>query len=370
MLLTPGPTPVPEFVRTAMSDITIHHRTPEFEAIFAKTRQSLLKLFDMPECVMLSSSGTGAMEACVTNLCHSKALTINAGKFGERFGKICDAFGIEKTELTYDWDTPADVAQVVQAIKNDSSIDAIYIQLCESAGGLRHPVEEIAQEVKKINPTVMIIADGITTLGVEKVDTTNLDAVITGSQKALMLPPGLAMIGLSDAAVSKIEKKNAGYYFNLATEIKKQRTNTTAWTAATTLIIGLGAILDKIEEIGYETLYTQTALRSKATREALSAIGEKVYPKSPANAMTTIYTEQSNEIRKILKNKYNVNIAGGQDHLKGKIYRINHMGLVEDYEAAWAVNAVELTLDELGIRPFDGTANKVFSSIMFKGNNV
>ena len=370
MLLTPGPTPVPEFVRTAMADITIHHRTPEFEAIFAKTRQSLLKLFNMPECVMLASSGTGAMEACVTNLCHSKALTINAGKFGERFGKICDAFGIEKTELKYDWNTPADVTQVIQAIQNDASIDAIYIQLCESAGGLRHPVEQIAQEVKKINPKIMIIADGITTIGVEKVDTTNLDAVITGSQKALMLPPGLAMIGFSDAAVAKIEEKSAGYYFNLATEIKKQRTNTTAWTAATTLIIGLGAILQKIEEIGYESLYTQTALRAQATREALKAIGEKIFPQSPANAMTTIYTEQSNEIRKILKTKYNVNIAGGQDHLKGKIYRINHMGLVEDFEAAWAVNAIELTLDELGIRTFDGTANKVFSSIMFKGNKV
>lgn len=369
MLLTPGPTPVPEFVRTAMSDITIHHRTPEFEAIFEKTRASLLKLFDMPECVMLASSGTGAMEACVTNLCHNTALTINAGKFGERFGKICDAFNITKTELKYDWDTPANINQVIEAIQNDTSIDAIYIQLCESAGGLRHPVEQIAQEVKKINPEIMIIADGITTVGVEKIDTTNLDAVITGSQKALMLPPGLSMIGLSEKAVAKIEKKNAGYYFNLATEIKKQRTNTTAWTAATTLIIGLGAFLDKIDEIGIETLYEKTALRAKATQEALSAIGEKIYPKTPANAMTAIYSEHSNEIRKILKTKYNVNIAGGQDHLKGKLYRINHMGLVEDFEAAWVINAIELALDELGIRTFDGTANKVFSTIMFQRQN-
>ena len=370
MLLTPGPTPVPEFVRKAMSDVTIHHRTPEFEAIFEKTRASLLRMFDMPECVMIASSGTGAMEACVTNLCHSKALTINSGKFGERFGKICDAFGIEKTELKYDWDTPANIDDVIEVLKKDSTIDALYIQLCESAGGLRHPVEQIAQEAKKINPNIMVIADGITTVGVEKIDTTNLDALITGSQKALMLPPGLAMIGLSNAAVAKIEKKSAGYYFNLATEIKKQRENTTAWTAATTLIIGLGAILDKIEEIGTNTLYEHTARRAQATREALSAIGEKIYPKTPANAMTTIYTEKSNEIRKILKTKYNVNIAGGQDHLKGKIYRINHMGLVEDFEAAWAVNAIELTLDELGIRPYDGTANKVFSAIMFKGQSA
>jgi aspartate aminotransferase-like enzyme len=363
MLLTPGPTPVPEFVRKAMADVTLHHRTPEFEAIFANTRKLLLEIFDMPECVMLASSGTGAMEACITNLCHKKALTINAGKFGERFGKICQAFNIENTELKYDWNTPASVEQVVDTVKNDSAIDAIYIQVCESAGGLRHPVEEIAKQVKAINKDIMIIADGITALGVEKVDVTNIDALITGSQKALMLPPGLSMIGLSDSAVAKINSQSAGYYFNLATEIKKQQQNTTAWTAATTLIIGLGAILEKIKEVGFENLYAQTAIRAKATREALTAIGLEVFPQAPANAMTTIYTEQSNEIRKILKEQFNVNIAGGQDHLKGKIFRVNHMGLVEDFEAAWAVNAIEKTLDILGVRPFDGTANKVFMEI-------
>lgn len=368
MLLTPGPTPVPEFVRKAMADVTIHHRTEEFEAIFKNTRELLLETFNMPEVVMLASSGTGAMEACVTNLTHKKALTINSGKFGERFGKICAAFNIDYTEIKNEWNTPVSVEAVVQAIKADEAIDAIFIQICESAGGLRHPVEQIAQEVKKINQNIIIVADGITAIGVEKIDTTNLDAVITGSQKALMLPPGLAMIGFSAQAVAKIESKPRGYYFNLATEIKKQRTNTTAWTAATTLIIGLGAILEKIKEEGFDKLYAKTALRAKATQAALKAIGMEIYPKTPAFAMTTIYTEQSNAIRKILKNRYNVNIAGGQDHLSGKIFRINHMGLVEDFEASWAVNAVELALDELGIRPFDGTANTVFAQTMFKGN--
>ncbi len=368
MLLTPGPTPVPEFVRKAMADITIHHRTPEFEAIFKDTRDLLLELFDMPEAVMLASSGTGAMEACVTNLTHKKALTINSGKFGERFGKICEAFNIDYTEIKNEWNTPVSVDSVIEAIKADSDIDAIFIQICESAGGLRHPVEEIAKAVKEINKDIMIIADGITAIGVEKVDTTNLDAVITGSQKALMLPPGLSMIGFSNAAVDKINLRPVGYYLNLASEIKKQKTNTTAYTAATTLIIGLGAILSKIKEDGFEALYAKTALRAKASREALVAIGCEVYPHTPANAMTTIFTENAPAIRKILKTKYNVNIAGGQDHIKSSIFRINHMGLVEDYEAAWAVNTVELALDELGIRTFDGTANKVFASTLFKGN--
>lgn len=369
MLLTPGPTPVPEFVRKAMADVTIHHRTPEFEKIFEETRNLLLELFDMPEAVMLASSGTGAMEACVTNLTHKKAITVNSGKFGDRFGKICDSFGIEKVEIKNEWNTPVSVEAVVEAVKADSEIDAIFVQLCESAGGLRHPVEQIAKEVKAINPDIMVVADGITAIGVEKVDTTNLDAVIAGSQKALMLPPGLAMIGLSNKAVEKINTKPAGYYFNLATEIKKQKTNTTAWTAATTLIIGLGAILKHIKENGgFDALYEKTALRSNATKEALKAIGCEIYPQTPANAMTTIYTENAPEIRKILKTKYNTNIAGGQDHIKKLIFRINHMGLVEDFEASWVVNAIELAMDELGLRTFDGTANRVFAENMFKGN--
>jgi aspartate aminotransferase-like enzyme len=368
MLLTPGPTPVPEFARKAMSDITIHHRTKEFEAIFEKTRNLLLEIYDMSEVLMLASSGTGAMEACVTNLTRKKALTVNSGKFGERFGRICKAFNIEYTELTNEWNTPVSVEDIVNAIKNDNSIDAIFIQVCESAGGLRHPVEKIASEVKKINPEIMIVADGITAVGVEKIDTSNIDALITGSQKAFMLPPGLAMIGLSEKAVSKIEEKPAGYYFNLASEIKNQKKNTTAYTAATTLIIGLGAILEKLKEIGFENVYAQTAKRAKATQEALKAIGFEIYPENPANAMTTAYTEQSNEIRKLLKTKYNVDIAGGQDHLAGKIFRINHMGLVEDFEASWAVNAIELVMDELKIRTFDGTSNRVFAETFYKGN--
>jgi aspartate aminotransferase-like enzyme len=360
MLLTPGPTAVPEFVRVAMGGETIHHRTPEFEAIFKETRELLIEIMGLPEAIMLASSGSGAMEACVTNLTSKKVLTINAGKFGERFGKIAKAHNIKYTELTYEWNTPASVEDIVNTIKNDTEIDAVCIQICESAGGLRHPVEDIAAKVKAINPEVIIIADGITAVGVEKIDVSNIDALITGSQKALMLPPGLAMIGLSETAVKKAEANQRGFYFNLTTEIKKQRENTTAWTAATTLIIGLREILSNLKETGFDKLYEDTAKRANASRVAMEAIGLEIYPQSPANAMTTIYSEQSNEIRKILKTKFDVNIAGGQDHLKGNIFRINHMGLVKDYEANWVLNAVEMALDELGIRSFDGTANKVF----------
>ena len=366
LLFTPGPTPVPQNVRDAMGKETIHHRTPEFEAIFEKTRSHLFKLFKTDEVVMISSSGTGVMEAAVINLCHNTLLNVNSGKFGERFGKIAVAHGLKQVEIVNEWDTPVSVDAVIEAIKANPEIDAVAIQISESAGGLRHPVEELASAVKAVNPNIMIIADGITAVGVEPIDVTNIDAILAGSQKALMLPPGLAIVGLSNAAIEKIGK-GRGYYLNLASEIKKQRENTTAYTAATTLIIGLLEILETIEaEGGIEALYAKTATRAEAVKVAMEALGLHIYPKTPAMSMTTIDDENANEIRKILKEEMQVNVAGGQDHLKGKIFRINQMGLINDYEMSWVVNAVELALDKLGRRKYDGTANKIFNEVTFK----
>ncbi len=366
LLFTPGPTPVPERVRQAMATPTIHHRTPEFTKIFKQTRELLLELFGMEDAVMLASTGTGAMEACVTNLCKQKALVVNAGKFGERFVKIAEAFGKEVVELRYDWDTPASVEDVKTALQAHPDIDAFFVQICESSGGLRHPVEEIASAIKAINPDITVVADGITAVGVEPIDVSNIDALITGSQKALMLPPGLAMIGLSAHALRKIGN-GSGFYFNLASELKKQREGTTAYTAATTLVIGLREILTIIlKELGRDELYDQTDRRASATRLALEGIGLQIYPKKPANAMTAIIDDQAEEIRKLLKNRYGVNVAGGQEHLKGKLFRINHMGLIEPNEAAWVVNAIEKALADLGRIEYTGKANKIFNEIYFE----
>ena len=365
LLFTPGPTPVPQNVRNAMSDETMHHRTPEFEAIFEKTRKHLFNLFKTDEVIMLASSGTGAMEAAVINLCKNTLLSINSGKFGERFGKIAVAHGLKNIEIKNEWNTPASVGDVVARLKENPEIDALAIQISESAGGLRHHVEAIAKAAKEINPSIMIIADGITAVGVEPIDVTNIDALLAGSQKALMLPPGLSILGLSNAAIEKIGN-GKGYYFNLATEIKSQRKNTTAWTAATTLTIGLLEVLETIEaDGGMQKLYKRTAVRAEAVRASLVAIGLHIYPSNPAPSMTTIDDDNANQIRKILKEEYGVNVAGGQDHLKGKIFRINQMGLIENYEMSWVVNAVELALDKLGRRQYDGTASRVFNEITF-----
>lgn len=368
LLLTPGPTPVPEAVRMAMSTPTIHHRTPEFEAIFEQARGYLKKLFDMDEVLMLASSGTGAMEACVLHLCQSKAVVVNSGKFGERFGKICAAYNKPFVEIKNEWDTPVSVEAIVECVKNDPSIDAICMQVCESAGGLRHPIEAIAKAVKEIRPNVMIIADGITAVGVEKVDTTHIDALISGSQKALMLPPGLAFVGLNAKALEVIENSGGvGYYFNLKIELKNQRKNTTAWTAATTLVIGLVAMFKVIDEQGgLEKLYADTQKRAHATNEALKALGLHIYPKVPAPSMSAVLHDDAAKIRKILKSKYGVNMAGGQDHIKETLFRINHMGLVNVYETAWTLNAIEMALSELGKRSYDGAANRVFTQEFYK----
>jgi len=212
----------------------------------------------------------------------------------------------------------------------------------------------------------MVIADGITAIGVERIDVSNIDAVIAGSQKAFMLPPGLAILGLSNAAIEKIGI-GKGYYLNLASEIKKQSQNTTAYTAATTLIIGLKAILEHIDNgEGFAKLYCDTARRAKATRFALEALGLHSYPTTPARSMTTIDDTDASQIREILKNDFGVNVAGGQDHLKGKIFRINQMGLIETHEMVWVVNAVELALAKLGRRAFDGTASRIFNEEYFK----
>ncbi len=361
LLFTPGPTPVPEAVRVAMSAPTLHHRTPEFEAIFKEARGSLLNLFGMEEAIMLASSGTGAMEASIVNLSKGKTLTINAGKFGERFGKIVKAYNKELVELKYEWNTPASVDDVLRTLNSHKDIDSIAIQICESAGGLRHPVEEIAKAVKEFNKDIIVIADGITAVGVEKLDVSNIDALIAGSQKALMLPPGLAMIGLSSAAIDRIGN-GSGYYLNLASELAKQKKNTTAYTAATTLIIGLNKIFELIEEQGgLDRLYSVTKVRSKAMLKALEAIGLKIYPNSPALAMATVIDEDSEAIRSLLKSKYGVNVAGGQDHLKGKIFRVNNMGLINTSDMLWVIDSIESALAELGRLEYSGIGARVFS---------
>lgn len=360
LLFTPGPTPIPESIRKAMSEPTLHHRTPEFEAIFASARAGLLELIKMPEVLMLASSGSGAMEACVCTFGQKKVLSVNSGKFGERFGKIAKAHKIPYREIINEWDTPASLEEVQKALEEEKDVDCFCIQMCESAGGLRHNVEQIAKAIKAYNPNIIVVVDAITAMGVEAIDTTHIDALIGGSQKAFMLPPGLSIIGLSKLAIDVANERDVGFYFNLKTELKNQSQNTTAWTAPTTIITGLKKYFELINN-DFESIYKATKARSLATQKALESLGLNIYPKSPAIAMNTIYDEaNATPLRKILKSEFNLNVAGGQDKLKTSLIRINQMGLIPIEQSLWVVNAIELALASLNIRPFNGEANKIF----------
>ncbi|GAA8344829.1 alanine--glyoxylate aminotransferase family protein [Helicobacter pylori] len=361
LLFTPGPVAISEEMRSSFSQPMPHHRTKDFEKIFQSVRENLKKMTGLEEVLLLSSSGTGAMEASVVSLCQKELLFINAGKFGERFGKIAKAHSIKAHELVYEWDTPAQVDEILNALKANPNIDAFCIQACESSGGLRHPVEKIAQAIKETNPNVFVIVDAITALGVEPLEITHVDALIGGSQKAFMLPPAMSLVALSQKAIDRIEERNVGFYFNLKSELKNQRDNTTSYTAPILHTLGLQRYFELVQNLGgFEALYRETKRVALATQKAVLALGLKIFPKSPSLSMTTIVNEHAKALRNLLKEKYQVQFAGGQEPYKDILIRINHMGIISVYKTAYALNALELALNDLDLREFDGVANTTF----------
>ncbi len=361
LLFTPGPVAISEEMRSSFSQPMPHHRTKDFEKIFQSVRENLKKMTGLEEVLLLSSSGTGAMEASVLALCQKELLFVNAGKFGERFGKIAKAHSIKAHELVYEWDTPAQVDGVLNALKANPNIDAFCIQACESSGGLRHPAEKIAQAIKETNPNVFVIVDAITALGVEPLEITHVDVLIGGSQKAFMLPPAMSLVALSQKAIERIEERNVGFYFNLKSELKNQRNNTTSYTAPILHTLGLQRYFELVQNLGgFEALYRETKKTALATQKAVLALGLKIFPKSPSLSMTTIVNEHAKELRNLLKEKYQVQFAGGQESYKDALIRINHMGIIPVYQSAYALNALELALNDLNLREFDGVANTTF----------
>ncbi|GAA9663490.1 alanine--glyoxylate aminotransferase family protein [Helicobacter pylori] len=361
LLFTPGPVAISEEMRSSFSQPMPHHRTKDFEKIFQSVRENLKKMTGLEEVLLLNSSGTGAMEASVVALCQKELLFVNAGKFGERFGKIAKAHSIKAHELVYEWDTPAQVDGILNALKANPNIDAFCIQACESSGGLRHPVEKIAQAIKETNPNVFVIVDAITALGVEPLEITHVDVLIGGSQKAFMLPPAMSLIALSQKAIECIEERDVGFYFNLKSELKNQRNNTTSYTAPILHTLGLQRYFELVQNLGgFEALYKETKRVALAAQKAVLALGLKIFPKSPSLSMTTIVSEHAKELKNLLKEKYQVQFAGGQEPYKDVLIRINHMGIIPVYKSAYALSALELALNDLNLREFDGAANATF----------
>ena len=357
-LLAPGPTAIPPEVLLKMAEPIIHHRNPLFEAVMEEVRANLKYLFGSKnEVLMFASSGTGAMESAVTNTLSAgdKAICIRSGKFGERWANICKAYGVEAINIDLPWGDILDPADIEKALKSNPGVKAVYMQATETSTGARFPVKEVAAIVKNYPETLMVV-DGITGIGVFELpmDAWNIDVLVGGSQKALMLPPGLAFAGVSDKAwgfnkTSKLPK----FYFNWAKELANLEKNQTNFTPAISLIIGLRESLKMIKEEGLENVYKRIDVLAKATREGAEALGLKVFAKNPSPAVTAICAPEGVDgqaIYKTLWKKYGVTGAGGQDQLKGKIFRIATLGYADKYDVITAVAALEFTLRDLGYK--------------------
>ncbi|MDA2918464.1 alanine--glyoxylate aminotransferase family protein [Desulfobacterota bacterium AH_259_B03_O07] len=356
-LFTPGPVPVPEEVLSEMSKPIIHHRTEEFESLFAEIREGLRYIFGTKEEVfVLASSGTGAMDAAVANTLSrgDKVLVINGGKFGERWGKICSAYGLNVKEIKVEWGEAVDPDQVKDALENDTSIRAVLIQASETSTGVKHPTTEVA-EITRERDDVIIIVDGITAVGVFPLpfDDSGIDVLVGGSQKAFMLPPGLAFVSMSEKAWRFNQESNLPkFYFDLKSYLKSAKNNTTPWTPAITLVIGLALVLRNYREQGLEKIYNRHANLALATREAMNAIGLEPYAKnSPSPALTAVVAPPDIGAGKIisgLRDKFGMTVAGGQDQAKGKIFRISHIGFIDKADTIAVISAVESILKDLG----------------------
>ncbi len=357
-LLTPGPTPVPERIALAMAQPILHHRAPAFEKLFAQVREDLKWLFQTKQDVLVFlSSGTGAMEGAVTNFLRrgDKAIVVNGGKFGERWGKICKAYGVEVVEVKVEWGKAVEPAQVAKALEQHPEAKAVYVQASESSTGVAHPVKEICA-LTRARPSTITVVDAISALGAFDLpmDAWGMDVLLSGSQKALMLPPGLAFAAASEKAWKLAETADLPrFYFNWKKEREMQAKNQTNYTPAVSLIVGLAEVLRWLKEDGLEKTFRRHTRMSLAARAAVTALGMKLYTDSPSMALTTVIAPEgvdTDKLVKVLRDRYGVTLVGGQDQAKGKIFRIAHLGYFDEFDICTAITAIERALADMGMK--------------------
>jgi len=353
--MSPGPTPVPEKVLLRMADTIIHHRTPQFGNILKDVNSKIKKVFSTKNPVFIfASSGTGAMEASVTGLLSKgdKALIINGGKFGERFGKICQAYGVKTVDYDVTWGESASPEIVKKLLKENPDIKAVYGTLCETSTGVVNDIKKIG-EVVSVTDAVFVV-DAISGLLADEFrpDDWGVDVVVCGSQKGFMLPPGLAFLSLGPKAEKLVEKSNLPkFYFDLKAAKKSHAKDDTPWTPAVSLITGLDSVLDMVLAEGLDNVLTRHARLARATREAVKAIGLEVFSKSPSNAVTAVKVPEGFDgtvLVKKMRDEQSITIAGGQSELKGKIFRIAHLGYMDEYDTIGAIAGVEIVLSQMG----------------------
>ncbi len=356
-LLAPGPTPIPPEVLSAMSLPIIHHRSTDFIPVLESAKKGLQWLYQTKNDVLIiASTGTGGMVGSVNNFFspNDKVLVINGGNFGERWTKICKAYGLQVEEITVEWGYSVKPEAVEEALKKSVEVKGVFVQASETSTGVYHDIEALSEIVKKRDNTIFVV-DAISALAAHdlKTDKWDIDVMIGGSQKGVMLPPGLAFVSISEKAWKMAENaKLPRFYFNFKKEREALAKNQTNFTSAVTLIIGLNESVKLLQKEGLENVFKRHENLANITRQAVRAIGLELYSKeSPSNAVTAILAPEGIDgqaIYKTLKDKYGITAAGGQGKAKGKIFRIAHLGYADIFDIIIAVSGIEMVLAELG----------------------
>lgn len=359
MLMIPGPTPVPEQVLLALSKHPIGHRSGEFSKIMAEVTANLKWLHQTENDVLvLTVSGTGAMEAGIINFLSpgDRVLVGCNGKFGERWSEMCTAFGLEVDTVTADWGKALDPQQFQEKLAADTAktIKAVIVTHSETSTGVLNDLETINRHVKAHGQALMIV-DAVTSLGAVNlpIDAWGLDVVASGSQKGYMIPPGLGFVSVSAKAWEAYKTaKLPRFYLDLGPYKKTADKNTNPFTPPVNLVVALQAALRMMKAEGLESIFARHLRLMRATREAIKALSLPLLAPdeaaSPAITSVAPLTVDSEQIRSVMKKRFDIVLAGGQDDFKGKIFRIGHLGFVSDRDILAAIGALEATLRELG----------------------
>jgi len=361
LLMTPGPTMLPYKVREAMNRQILHHRTKEFEAYFSKMNQDLKTVFETKNSVLtLASSGTGAMEASLLNAFSpgDKVLAISVGVFGERFAKIATRFGLNVRLIDIEWGKAVNPEEVKAFLDSPEGADVkgVLVTHNETSTGVVNDIKALGEIVK--DRDCLLLVDAVSSLaGMElKTDDWHIDMVIAGSQKALMLPPGLAFVSVSDKAWEFIKKsKSPKFYFDYLSYKKSLSDDTTPFTPAVSLVIAASEALAMITEEGLDKIFARHKNLALACRNAALAMGLELFaePNNASDLITSIKSPSGVEIdkaRSIMNLEHDIMIAEGQQHLKGKIFRIGHMGYVDCFDLLRTISALEFSLIKVGYK--------------------
>ena len=354
-LFTPGPTAVPAEILETQARPLIHHRTEEFRAALMDATKGLQYILRTEGPVpILTASGSGAMEAAVLNLTRpgDTVIVTEVGKFSERWREIGETVGMKVVSVKCE---PGDIvtpSQVDDAFNQNKGATALFCTHSETSTGVLLDVKEMAKVAHAHK--ALVVADAITSAGCHDVrtDEWGLDAVVGGSQKGVMIPPGLGYVSLSERALGRMqEKRHAVYYFDLLKAAKQAATGDTPYTPAITLVLALKRALDMMREEGIERVVARHDLNARGTRAAIKAMGMDLVAKVPSNATTAVWTpgDSSGKITKHIEKRYGCKIAGGQGTLKGKIVRIGHLGAYFEEDMYMVISAFEATINDLGL---------------------